>query len=464
MKKILINELSTRDGNQSLMATRMPLADILNIVEKLDKVGFNAIECWGGATFDVCLRYLNEDPWQRLREIRKRCQNTKLSMLLRGQNLVGYTHYPDDVVKLFIKKAIENGIDIIRIFDALNDTRNIECALKATKEYGAHAQCAISYTTSPYHSIEYFVDLVQKLDQLGADSICIKDMAGILTTKDAHHLVKRLKEVTTLDINIHSHTTAGITPLVMQEALLAGADIFDTCLSPFSQGTSHLATETFLSIIEDNGYEHNLDTKALNEAFELMTKYANKYIDEGLINAKALQINPKILDYQVPGGMLSNLTAQLKQQQALDKYEEVLKEIPVVRAQLGYPPLVTPLSQMVGTQAVMNVITKVPYKIISNEVKDYVAGNYGLAPQPIAKNITDLILEGIPINTKRPADNLKPLFKETQIRLANEGYHLSIEEVLSYIIFPKLALKIKQTNQIVNKEDDYISFNIYIKE
>ncbi|SDJ10620.1 oxaloacetate decarboxylase, alpha subunit, partial [Proteiniclasticum ruminis] len=331
MTKVLLNDLTVRDGNQSLLATRMAKEDIIALVEALDKVGYNAMEVWGGATFDASLRFLSENPWEILREIRKAAKNTKLSMLLRGQNLVGYRHYDNDTLERFIRLAIENGIDIIRVFDALNDLRNIEYSMKFIKKYGGHCQAAISYTVSPVHTEEYFVDLVKKMTDLGADSICIKDMAGILMPDAAYSLVKALKAVTDLPINVHSHTTAGLTHLVMLRAMEAGADMVDTVISPFSGGTSHIAGETIIETAKNMGIEVDYNEEALDEAYELADKIAQKYIDNGLYKARALVVNPKILQYEVPGGMLSNLMSQLQDQKMFHKFTEVLKEIPKVR-------------------------------------------------------------------------------------------------------------------------------------
>ena len=472
MKEIYINDLTVRDGNQSLMATRMPLEDVLSLVEKLDKVGFRALEVWGGAINDVCLRYLDEDPWDRLRSIKKKAPNTKLQMLVRGQNLVGYTHYADDVVDKFIEKAHKNGIDIFRVFDALNDLRNIQAVVDAIKKHGGHCQCAIAYTTSPVHSIEYFVDIAKQMDKMGADSIVIKDMAGIITPSDCRDLVAALKKVTKLDINVHSHATAGIVNVTMKEAMEAGATIFDGCISPFSQGASHPADETLFTIAEELGYKVKYDHHAFDEAYELALALSNKYMDDGLLPAKALSINPKILEYQLPGGMLSNLLSQLKQQNASDKYEDVLKEIPKVRADLGYPPLVTPLSQMVGTQATMNVLRGKRYSMVSNEIKDLVLGKYGKTPGEMNPKIVKDIAGDNEIITCRPADLIAPQFEDAKKDLKSKGFkRVTDEQVLNYIFMPNFttALMEKQSgekepdNQPVSN-DGVQSFNIYVKE
>ncbi|MFH5836513.1 pyruvate carboxylase subunit B [Proteiniclasticum sp. C24MP] len=441
MTKVLLNDLTVRDGNQSLLATRMEKEDIIKLVTALDKVGYNALEVWGGATFDSALRFLNESPWEILREIRKAAKNTKLSMLLRGQNLVGYRHYDNDTLERFIKLAIENGIDIIRVFDALNDMNNIENSVKFIKKHGGHCQCAISYTVSPVHTEEYFVNLVKKMVDMGADSICIKDMAGILVPEAAYSLVKALKSVTDLPINVHSHTTAGLTHLVMLRAMEAGADIVDTVISPFSGGTSHIAAETIIETAKNIGRDAEYDAEALDEAYELADKVAQKYIDSGQYKARALVVNPKILKYEVPGGMLSNLMSQLQDAKMFHRFTEVLKEIPEVRKDMGYPPLVTPLSQMVGTQAVMNVISGERYKMIPNEIKTYLRGGYGNSPAPIDEEIMKKILGDEVVQPPRPVSDLSPVFDEAKKEMeAKLGRVAKDEEVLSYIMNPQQAI------------------------
>ncbi len=449
MTKVLLNDLTVRDGNQSLLATRMEKEDIIKLVTALDKVGYNALEVWGGATFDSALRFLNESPWEILREIRKAAKNTKLSMLLRGQNLVGYRHYDNDTLERFIKLAIENGIDIIRVFDALNDMRNIENSVKFIKKHGGHCQCAISYTVSPVHTEEYFVNLVKEMTEMGADSICIKDMAGILMPDATYSLVKALKAVTDLPINVHSHTTAGLTHLVMLRAMEAGADIVDTVISPFSGGTSHIATETIIETAKNIGREVDYDAEALDEAYELADKIAQKYIDSGQYKARALVINPKILKYEVPGGMLSNLMSQLQDMKVFNRLTEVLKEIPKVRKDMGYPPLVTPLSQMVGTQAVMNVISGERYKMIPNEIKVYLRGGYGKSPSPVDEEIRKKILGDEKVEAPREISSLEPVFEESKKEMEEKlGREAKDEEVLSYIMNPQQAiLKPKATQE-----------------
>ena len=346
-----------RDGQQSLIATRMPTSDMLPIIKTMDEAGFHALEMWGGATFDSCVRYLNEDPWERLRQIRKEVKNTKLQMLLRGQNLLGYRHYADDVVRAFVEKSVENGIDIIRIFDALNDVRNLQTAIQTTKEAGGHCQAAISYTTSEIHTIDYFVKLAKELSQTGADSICIKDMAGVLTPQTGFELVSKMKDAIDLPLEVHTHATSGISEMTYLKVAEAGADIIDTAISSFAGGTSQPATESVAIALEDLGFETGLNMEKVTEIADYFNPIRDRFRSEGILNPKVKDTEPKTLIYQVPGGMLSNLLSQLTEQGLQDKYEEVLAEVPKVRADLGYPPLVTPLSQMVGTQALMNVIS-----------------------------------------------------------------------------------------------------------
>ncbi len=450
-----------RDGHQSLFATRMTTDEVLSALEELDKAGYYALEVWGGATFDACLRFLNEDPWERLRKMRAVCKNTKLQMLFRGQNILGYKHYSDDVVDMFVKKSLENGIDIIRIFDALNDLRNLECAVRSTKKYGGHCQIALSYTTSPVHTIDYFVDLARQVEALGADSICIKDMAGVLLPNDAYELVARLKENTNLPIELHTHCTGGIADLTMMNAILAGVDIIDTSLSPLAGGTSQPCTEAFQYSLAGTDFDPELDIEMLNKAAEKITKIKDKYLANGLLNPKALTYNPSILKYQVPGGMLSNLMNQLKEQNASDKYEEVLQEVPRVRADLGYPPLVTPLSQMVGTQAVLNVLLGERYKMVPKEIFDYARGLYGMPPIPIDEDILDLIFKGQEVDVihHRPADDIKPQFEEFKEKY--KDICLSDEDVLSCALFENVAVKFLE-NRNKDTSDEVVEINLYI--
>jgi oxaloacetate decarboxylase alpha subunit len=445
-----IVETSLRDGHQSLMATRMTTKDILSIVPELDKAGFHALEVWGGATFDACLRFLDEDPWERLREIKKLAPNTKLQMLFRGQNILGYRHYPDDIVEKFVQKSIENGIDIIRIFDALNDIRNLKSAVDATKKYGGHCQIALSYTTSPVHTIEYYVKLAKEVEAMGADSLCIKDMAGILLPDDAYNLITQLKRNTKLPINLHGHATAGIMQATYLKAIEAGVDIIDTALSPLSGGTSQVATESFCYILKDTKYDPKLNLDFLNQAAAKLTIIKDQAIKDGILNPKALTVNPSILEYQVPGGMLSNLMSQLREQNQMDDYEKVLKEVPIVRKDLGYPPLVTPMSQMIGTQALMNVMTQNPYKIVSKEIKEYLHGLYGKAPAKIDSILLTKIIGDDKIITHRPADDLKPEFENLKKKYGD--FAKSDEDLLSIALFGKVAIsflekKYKKTHE-----------------
>ncbi len=451
-----------RDGPQSLIATRMTTDEILSCASILDNAGYYALEVWGGATFDSCISFLNEDPWERLRAIRKACPKTKLQMLFRGQNILGYKHYPDDIVEKFVQKSLENGIDIIRVFDALNDIRNLKSAVDATKKYHGHCQIALSYTTSPVHTVEYYVKLAQEVEKMGADSLCIKDMAGVLLPEDAFELIRKLKANTKLPIELHSHCTGGICEMTYQKAIEAGVDIIDTALSPFANGTSQPSTEAFNYALANTKYDPKLDINCLNEAASILTKIKDKYLQNGILKPKALSSNPNILKYQVPGGMLSNLMNQLEKQGAMDKYDEVLKEVPRVRKELGYPPLVTPLSQMVGTQAVMNVITNERYKMVPKEIKDYLHGLYGQAPAPVDENILRKIIGDDKVIDYRPADDLKPQFE-----LLKEQYKdlaKSDEDVLSIALFEQKAIKFlnEKYHPTPKDEDDIEEFNLYI--
>ena len=437
MSKIKVVETCLRDGHQSLMATRMTTAEMLPIIEKLDSVGYHSLEMWGGATFDAAIRYLNEDPWERLREIKKRAKNTKLQMLLRGQNLLGYRHYPDDIVERFIKKSIQNGIDIIRIFDALNDVRNLQTACAATKKYGGHAQLAISYTISPVHTIEYYKNLALEMQEIGADSIAIKDMSGILLPETASKLVSELKSVLRVPLEVHTHATAGLASMTYIKAVEAGANIIDTAISPFAGGTSQPATESIVRALEGTERETGFDLEILKDIAEYFKPIRAKYIADGTFKPQALMTEPSIVEYQLPGGMLSNLLAQLQMQKAEHKYEDVLREIPKVRADLGYPPLVTPLSQMVGTQAVFNILTGQRYKLIPNEIKNYVRGLYGKSPVPISEEIKKIIIGDEEVFMGRPADKLAPEYD--QMVEESRDFARSEEDVLSYALFPQVA-------------------------
>lgn len=437
MKKIKIMETALRDGHQSLMATRMSTDEMLPIIEKMDQVGYHSLEMWGGATFDAAIRFLKEDPWDRLREIKARAKNTKLQMLLRGQNLLGYRHYADDIVEKFVQKSIENGIDIIRIFDALNDTRNLKAACAATKKYGGHAQLTISYTISPVHTIEYFKNLALEMEAMGADSIAIKDMSGILLPEVAYELVKVLKENLKVPVELHTHSTAGLAGMTYLRAIEAGVDIIDTAISPLAGGTSQPPTESIVRSLQGTESETGFDLDLLREIAEYFKPIRTKHLQAGNLNPQALMIEPSIVDYQLPGGMLSNMLSQLKGLKIEHKYEEVLKEIPKVRADLGYPPLVTPLSQMVGTQAVMNVFTGVRYKMVPNEIKDYVRGKYGKSPVPIAEEIQKQLIGAEQPFTGRPADLLEPEFEK--LREETKGFARTEEDILTYALFPQVA-------------------------
>lgn len=436
-KKILITETVLRDAHQSLLATRMPLSDMTPILEKMDKVGFYSLECWGGATFDSCLRFLNEDPWERLRTIRKMCPNTKLQMLFRGQNMLGYRHYADDVLEYFVQRSVANGIDIIRIFDALNDIKNLEVAIKAAKKEGAHAQVAISYTTGPVFTHEYYVNYAKTIESAGADSICIKDMAALLTPYETAALTKAIKAAVKIPVQIHTHYTSGLASMCLLKGIEAGADMIDTAMSPLALGTSHAPTESMVAALQGTEYDTGLDLVALSEIREYFMTLREKYIKEGLLDPKMLATDAKALIYQVPGGMLSNLLSQLKQAGKADQLTEVLEEVPRVRKDAGYPPLVTPTSQIVGTQAVFNVITGERYKMCTNEFKGLVAGKYGTTPVPVDLEFQKKIIGDEKPITCRPADLLEPELETLRKECAE--WVEQEEDVLSYAQFPKVA-------------------------
>ena len=454
---VKIVETSLRDGHQSLFATRMTTEEVLSVVEDLDKAGYYALEVWGGATFDSCISFLNEDPWDRLRQIKAKCKNTKLQMLFRGQNILGYRHYADDVVDKFVELSIKNGIDVIRIFDALNDVRNLRQAVESTKKYGGECQIALSYTTSPIHTVDYYVELAKEIEKIGADSICIKDMAGVLLPEDAYELVSRLKAAVKLPIELHGHCTGGIMEMTYRKAIEAGVDRIDTALSPLSGGTSQPSTEAFQYALEGTEFDPKLNVEALNKAAEKLNKVVDKYLGNGMLNPKALSYNPNILKYQVPGGMLSNLMNQLKQQGAMDKYEEVLSEVPRVRKDMGYPPLVTPLSQMVGTQAVMNVITGERYKMVPKEIKEYLHGLYGKSPAPVNEEVKKQIIGDDEVITYRPADKIEPQLDE--LREKYKDLVKSDEDVLTCALFEAKAVKFLTAR---NNPDEIIEVNLYI--
>ena len=437
-KKILITDVTLRDAHQSLIATRMTTEEMLPILEKTDKVGFYSLECWGGATFDACLRFLNEDPWDRLRTIREKCPNTKLQMLFRGQNMLGYRHYADDVLEYFVQKSVANGIDIIRIFDALNDIKNLQTAIKAAKKEKAHAQVAISYTTGPVFTTEYYVDYAKRIEETGADSICIKDMAALLTPYTTAELVTALKEAVSIPIQLHTHYTSGLASMCLLKGIEAGADILDTAMSPLALGTSHAPTESMVAALKGTEYDTGLDLILLNEIRDYFMTLRKKYLDSGLLDPKMLATDANALIYQVPGGMLSNLLSQLKQAGKEDQLQDVLNEVPRVREDSGYPPLVTPTSQIVGTQAVFNVITGERYKMCTNEFKDMVAGKYGTTPMPIDPEFQKKIIGDAPVITGRPADLLEPELDTLRKEMAQ--WSEQEEDVLSYDMFPKVSL------------------------
>jgi len=439
MKKIRIIETAFRDAHQSLLATRMRTRDMLPIAEEMDKVGYFSLESWGGATFDTCIRYLNEDPWERLRELKEHVKKTPLQMLLRGQNLVGYKHYPDDIVRKFVEKSYENGIDVFRIFDALNDIRNMEYAIKVAHEQDAHVQGVISYTVSPYHTLEKYVEFAKELEALGCNSVAIKDMAGLISPHDTYELIKALKEDTELIVNLHCHCTSGMTPMSYYAACQAGVDLLDTAISPLSWGASQPPTESMVAALQGTPYDTELDLKLLNHIKKYFEEIRKKY--SGILDPISEQIDTDVLIYQIPGGMLSNFVSQLKEQNALDKYEEVLEEVPRVRKDLGYPPLVTPTSQIVGIQAVMNIIGGERYKNVSKEVKEYLRGYYGRPPAPVNEDIRRQIIgDEKPIDA-RPGDILQPEYEKYK----EEGQKLGIikkeEDILTYALYPAIAPK-----------------------
>jgi len=436
---IKITDTSLRDAHQSLIATRMTTDDILPIVELMDKVGYHSLECWGGATFDACVRFLNEDPWERLRKIRDKAKNTKLQMLLRGQNLLGYKHYADDVVDYFVQKAVANGIDIIRIFDALNDPRNMERAMKACKKEGGHAQAAFSYTISPFHSLEQFVKDAKTFVEMGADSICIKDMAGLLVPYQAYELVKALKENIKVPIQLHTHYTSGVGSMTYLKGIEAGVDVVDCAISPMAMGTSQPPEEPLVATLQGTPYDTGYDITLLSEIASYFNKLREKYLSTGLLNTKVMGVDVNALIYQVPGGMLSNLVSQLKQAGKEDKFHEVLQEVPKVREDLGYPPLVTPTSQIVGTQAVLNVVMGERYKMIPKETKGLVKGEYGKTPAPIKEEIVKKIIGDDERITCRPADLIPN--ELDKIRKEAAEYIEQDEDVLTYAMFPQVAAK-----------------------
>ena len=440
MKKVQFTETVLRDANQSLIATRLGYDQFEPILDTIDKAGFYSVECWGGATFDVCLRFLNEDPWERLRKIRRKLPNTKLQMLLRGQNILGYKHYPDDIVRRFVRAAVRNGIDIIRIFDALNDLDNLKVAVEEAVGSGAMASGAISYTTSPVHTREKYVEMVKELSRMGVGSICIKDMAGILTPKAAYDLVSAIKDAVDLPVVMHTHCTTGLAFMTYLKSIEAGADVIDTAISPFSGGTSQPATETLYYALKEFGYEVDLDEKSINAMADFFKPLRADFLAKGMLNPISMATDTRCLTYQIPGGMLSNLLSQLKSLNALDKFDEALIETPRVRADMGYPPLVTPTSQLVGTQAVQNVLAGERYKNVGAEIKAYCRGEYGKTPAPINEEVRAKILGDLKPVEGRYADTLpNDTFEKAQEKLGDTAR--CEEDVLSYISFPQVAEK-----------------------
>lgn len=460
MAKIKITETVLRDGHQSLIATRMRTDEMLPILEVMDNVGYHSLEMWGGATFDACLRFLNEDPWERLRKIKAKLSHTKLQMLLRGQNILGYKNYPDDVLVEFIKRSLGNGIDIIRVFDALNDLRNIEKAIETTKKYGGHAQGTVVYTISPVHNIDLYISLARKIQDMGADSLCIKDMSGILTPYVSYDLVKELKRHIDIPIQLHSHYTSGMASMAYMKAIEAGADIIDTAISPFGLGTSQPATEPIVAALKNTEFDTGLDLGKLSEIAEYFKTIKEKYIADGILNPNVFNVDTRVLSYQIPGGMMSNLLSQLASQNASNKFEDVLIELPRVREDLGYPPLVTPTSQMVGTQAVFNVVLGERYKMIPSEIKAYVKGQYGKPVVPISEEIKNKIIGDEEVITVRPADLLPPQLENYKEEI--KEFYEQEEDVLTYALFPQVALKFFSLRKaekyridetLVNKQD-----------
>ena len=445
MAKVKITETVLRDSHQSLIATRMTTEEMLPILEQLDKIGYHSLEAWGGATFDSCLRFLNEDPWQRLRTIRDKVKNTKLQMLFRGQNILGYRHYSDDVVEYFVQKSIANGIDIIRIFDALNDPRNLKTAIDATKKEGGHVQAAVSYTTDPkgaekkFYTTEYYTGYAKQLEEMGADSICIKDMAGLLLPYDAYELVKALKETVKIPIQLHTHYTAGVASMTIMKAIEAGVDVVDTAISPMAQGTSQMPTESLVASLAGTEYDTGLDLGELNVVTKHFTALREKYLAAGLMDPKVMKVNVNALINQVPGGMLSNLVSQLKQAGKSEMLDAVLDEIPKVRADSGNPPLVTPSSQIVGTQAVFNVLNGERYKMVTKEFRGLIRGEYGKTPMDLDPEFVKKIIGDEERITSRPADALKPELDELRAKCAQ--YIEQDEDVLSYALFEQVAVK-----------------------
>ncbi len=449
MAKVHICDTILRDAHQSQAATRMRTSDMLPVAGLLDKAGYWSLEMWGGATFDTCLRFLNEDPWERLRALRQAIPNTRFQMLSRGQNILGYKHYADDVVDLFCKRAIESGIQVVRVFDALNDTRNMEQTVKSVRKYGGIVECAMSYTISPFHTQDYFIDLAKKLEAMGADTIAIKDMANLLLPYEAYKLIRRLKSVIKVPIHLHTHNTSGTGDMTLLKGIEAGVDIVDTALSPLGNGTSQPATEPLVATLKGTEYDTGMDLSLLSEIAQHFRGVSERLTKEGFLDPKVMQVDINTLLYQVPGGMLSNLISQLKQMGASSKYLEVLQEVPRVREDFGYPPLVTPTSQIVGTQAVLNVVAGERYKQVTKESKGLLRGEYGQLPAPVNPDVRKMVVGDEPVITHRPADDIPPELDKYREEI--KEYYQSEDDVLSYALFPQVALnffKLRQAGRI----------------
>ena len=458
MAKVKVTEVVLRDAHQSLFATRMTMDDMMPALKAIDDVGYYSVECWGGATFDACIRFLDEDPWERLRILRREMPNSRLQMLFRGQNMLGYRPYADDAVEYFVQKSVANGIDILRFFDALNDPRNLQTAIRAAIKEKAHVQACISYTLSPVHSNEYFAEYARQLEEMGANSICIKDMAGLLTPYAASELVAALKKTVSIPVDIHSHYTSGLASMSILKGIEAGADIVDTAISPLALGTSHMPTESLVAALQGTPYDTGLDLKKLNVVRDHFAKVRQKYLDNGKLSTKMLGVNANTLLYQVPGGMLSNLLGQLKEAGKEDKLEDVLAEVPNVRKDAGYPPLVTPTSQIVGTQAVYNVLMGERYKMVTKEFKALVRGEYGKTPAPISDEFRKKIIGDVEPITCRFADTLEP--EMDKLRQQASKYVRQEEDVLTYAMFPQVAPKFfeKRNQKLVGVDGDHVDF------
>ena len=452
-KPVKITETILRDAHQSLIATRMPTELMLPIIDKMDKVGYHSVECWGGATFDASLRFLKEDPWERLRKLKDGFKNTKLQMLLRGQNVLGYRHYADDVVEHFVQKSVANGIDIIRIFDCLNDVRNLETAVKAANKENGHAQVALSYTLGDAYTMDYWKDMAKRIEEMGAKSLCIKDMAGLLVPVKATELVEALKESVEIPIDLHTHYTSGVAAMTYMKAVEAGCDIIDTAMSPFSMGTSQPATEVMVEAFKGTPYDTGLDQEKLAEIADYFRPMREEALQSGLMNTKVLGVNIQTLRYQVPGGMLSNLVSQLKEMGQEDKYEKVLEEVPRVRKDFGEPPLVTPSSQIVGTQAVLNVVSGERYKMVTKESKKLLSGEFGQTVKPFDKEVQKKCLgDDAEVITCRPADRIAPQLENLEKEMAQ--YKQQDEDVLSYALFPQVATEFFKYREAQQKKVD----------